>query len=388
MGSLSANGWLVALGLNLCACGSRSGIDRESLDWSPLDAQIGSPLDVDASVDRVLDRPPRIEAGCAGEALPSPRVTRVTSAPRRLYPVVLHDPTRQRALVVGGLPASGTFTREVLSVSTVDASARSLGQASVDLALDTGVAWIDPGRTALIIGGLLPGAGTTARVLRMDVEDNAVRFTMAGDHPGGAHTGSTAVFDPARRAVIVHGGQGSDTADARPFSTTWLVRLDGGAVRWEELVSSSQSPPAARSRVGGIDPRTGALVMIGGFARDGVSRSVWSLSAGERPRWTMLDGAADALARSGATLEWDPVGCGFLVVGGRCSDQLWLLRPEGTGVREALLGTMRIEMMAGLARESAGVVFDRAQRSLTLIAGVDCSVSGMAPLSNVSVELR
>ncbi|MFO0626023.1 MAG: hypothetical protein U0325_10440 [Polyangiales bacterium] len=197
------------------------------------------------------------------------------------------------------------------------------------------------------------------------------------------------VYDPGRRAVIVQGGAGVDIADPRPIATTWLVRLEGDQTRWEELVPAAQSPPAATARVGGIDPRTGALVALGGFNRQGYDRSVWSLSTGARPRWTRLDGAADAIPRSGDTLTWDPVGCGFLVVGGRCADQVWLLRPEGDGIREALLGTMRTDAMSrGLGRIGAGVVFDTARRSLVLIAGTDCQNSGFTIASNAVVDLR
>ncbi len=131
------------------------------------------------------------------------------------------------------------------------------------------------------------------------------------------------------------------------------------------------------------------MVLIGGFTRQGYERAVWSLSPGPRPRWTRLDGAADALPRSGDSLSWDPVACGFLVVGGRCADQVWLLRPEGDGVREALLGTVRTnDETVGTGRLGAGVVFDPAIRTLVMIAGTNCQMSGFTVPSNVVMDLR
>jgi hypothetical protein len=385
----SVRGRALAVVLNVCACGARSGIEREALDWTPWDAGAEPVVNLDASVDRVLDRPARIEAGCDGEALPAPRSVAAARGPTRLYPVVLHDPTRRRALVLGGLPSSGMFSRAVFAISTEDGAVRPLGESPVDLAISAHAVWIDPGRTALIVAGALPGGTWTSRVLRVDVTDDALRFSVVGEHPGGASSGVTAVFDGARRAVIVHGGSGIDTADPRPFGVTWALRLEGDRARWSELVAGAESPPAASGRVGGIDPRTGALVLLSGLTREGYDRRVWRLSAGERPRWTQLSGAADVVARSGDALEWDPVGCGFVVVGGRCADQAWLVRPEATGVREALLGTMRVDgVTSGLGRESAAVVFDPAQRALMVIAGSDCTVNGATIASNVRVELR
>lgn len=388
MGAVSVR---AALGLCvLCGCGARAGIDVD--DHTPWRFDGGDPLvrvDLDASVDRGLSRPPRLEAGCAGEALPSPRAVREVSAPTRLGPMVLPDPTRQRALVVGGLPSSGRSTREVYAVSTTDGRSRPLGSSTVELPVFTGLAWIDPPRTAIIVGGSLLGGMWTSRVLQVSVQDNSVQFTPAGEHPGGAVSGVAAVYDPLRGGVIVQGGEAIDTADARPVRATWLVRLAGRETRWERLVSDAESPPLASGRIGGVDPRTGAVVLIGGFTRQGYERAVWSLSAGPRPRWTRLDGAADALPRSGDSLSWDPVGCGFLVVGGRCADQLWLLRPEGDGVREALLGTVRTnDETVGTGRLGAGVVFDPAQRSLVMIAGTNCQTSGFTVPSNVVMDLR
>lgn len=388
MGAVIARRALVVFALS--ACGSRSGIDRD--DLAPWDFDAGPsarPFDLDASVDRALARPARIEAGCDGEALPSPRSARAVTAPTRLSPMVLHDPTRRRALVLGGLPSSGRATREVYAVSTTDGRSRPLGSSALDLPVFTGIAWIDPPRTAIIVGGTHLGGAWTGRVLRVRVGDDAIQFAAAGAHPGGDVSGVTAVYDPARRGVIVQGGQGIDTADPRPVAATWIVRLVGDESRWEMLLPASESPPAASARVGGVDPRTGAVILVGGFTREGYDRSVWSLSPGARPRWTRLDGAADALPRSGEALEWDPVSCGFLVVGGRCADQVWLLRPEGDGIREALLGTVRVEAAsAGLGRVGAGVVFDPAQRALVAIAGTDCQTSGFTVASNAVIDLR
>ncbi len=380
-----------ALGLcALCGCGARAGIDVEDhTPWRFDGGDTPARVELDASVDRALMRPPRLEAGCTGETLPSPREVRAVMAPTRLGPMVLHDPTRQRALVVGGLPSSGRSTREVYAVSTTDGRPRPLGSSAVDLPVYTGLAWIDPPRTAIIVGGTHLGGMWTSRVLRVSVEEDSVQFSPAGEHPGGAVSGVAAVYDPLRGGVIVQGGEAIDTADARPVRATWLVRWVGGETRWERIVSDAESPPLASGRIGGVDPRTGAVVLIGGFTRQGYERAVWSLSPGPRPRWTRLDGAADALPRSGDSLSWDPVACGFLVVGGRCADQVWLLRPEGDGVREALLGTVRTnDETVGTGRLGAGVVFDPAIRTLVMIAGTNCQMSGFTVPSNVVMDLR
>lgn len=391
MGAVTRPRWWALALWAVGACGARTGLDGEVAPGQEIDSGLDDRpvVALDGAVDRALLRPPPLEAGCNGEALPSPRSARTVAAPTRLYPMALHDPTRDRALVLGGLPATGRATREVYAVSTRDGQALPLGQSPVELSALTGLDWIDPPRSAVVVGGTLLGGVWTSRVLRVDVSEGALRFAPAGAHPGGPCTGVTVVYDPARRAAIVHGGDGLDTADGQPFATTWRVRLDGDTTRWEVLVPAAQSPPAASGRVAGIDPRTGAVLMLGGTTREGFDRSVWSLSAGDRPVWTRLDGAADVLPRSGDALPWDPVGCGFLVVGGRCADQVWLLRPEPAGIREALLGTMQSEPGApGLGRIRAGAVFDPVRRALVLIAGTTCQSSGATVATNAVVDLR
>jgi hypothetical protein len=311
-------------------------------------------------------------------------------APTRLGPMVLHDPTRQRALVVGGLPSSGRSTREVYAVSTTDGRSRPLGSSAVDLPVYTGLAWIDPPRTAIIVGGTLLGGMWTSRVLRVSVQEDTLQFAPAGEHPGGAVSGVAAVYDPLRGGVIVQGGEAIDTADPRPVRATWLVRL------------GRERDPLGANRLRRREPDPGERAHRGGRSANGRGGAPRRLHAtGLRPRGVVA--LAGALARggpastapptrsprSGDSLSWDPVGCGFLVVGGRCADQVWLLRPEGDGVREALLGTVRAnEETVGTGRLGAGVVFDPALRTLVLIAGTSCQTSGFTVPSNVVMALR
>jgi len=376
---------------SLAACGARTGVDQQDLEPRALDGGAMVPSPLDGAVERDLDRPPMLDAGCDGAPLPSPRFVREVTAPTRLAPVVLHDATRRRALVFGGLVQSGRQTRDVYAVSATDATTRPipLSPAGMELPHNVAIAWIDPGRTALMVGGVIIGGEYQGRVYRIDVTDNAVQLSAIGEHPAGVVVGATAVYDPLRSAIVVHGGEGNSGADERPLSTTWLLRLDGSTARWEPLVDASDSPPRAAGRSGGVDPRTGAVVLLGGYTRDGVDRSVWVLSAGPRPRWARLIGASDVIPRSGGALEWDPVGCGFLIVGGRCADQLWLSRPDGTHIREARLGPMRNPSRgAALGVLGAGVVFDPTQRTLVAIAGTDCNNSGFTVAVNALVEVR
>jgi hypothetical protein len=371
----------------VAACGARTEPSAEPAERVSFDA--GRLLDLDVTFDRSLARPPRIEAGCDGAPLPTPGAARPIDGPMRLYPVTLHDPARDRVIVLGGLPASGTFTRAIYAVSTVDGRVTALGDSAVELALQAGVAWTVPGETALLVGGMRAGGVWTDEVLRVDVTASAVRVSRVGVHPGGMLTGPTAVFDPRRNAVIVNGGQGIVGRDVRPLATTWSVRLDGASTRWERLVDAADGPTHGWARLGGVDPRDGAIVLLGGATADGADRSVWSLAAGAPARWRRLEGAADALPRSGQALPWDPVACGFLVVGGRCSDQLWLLRPEAGGVREALLGAVQLDGVArGLGRQGAGVALDVARRTLVAVAGESCDSNGATVRTNAVIALR
>jgi hypothetical protein len=222
-------------------------------------------------------------------------------------------------------------------------------------------------RAPIAVGALVGGAlgawmaGVPAQLL-VTVRDGISASASVAALDGAGSVRSLILQVAAAAWPALAGGCAGAMAGAL-LQTGFRIRSSiGGAwrVRMPELGAAG----------GGVARMAWAVVLMGGTTRDGFDRSVWSLSPGDRPVWTRLDGAADVLPRSGSALPWDPVACGFLVVGGRCADQVWLLRPEDTGIREAMLGTMQSDPRSmGLGRIAAGVVFDPGQRALVAIAG-------------------
>lgn len=132
--------------------------------------------------------------------------------------------------------------------------------------LDEAVAWgagaVD-GTSLIVVGGRGP-AGSTARVVRLRVEDSQLRQERLPDLPWPREGAAAAVLDGA---LYVTGGRAERSA--RLESSLLVLRLDDLEAGWREL----EACPAPRLRAAWV-ARAGALYLLGGTGQQ--AQQNWS----------------------------------------------------------------------------------------------------------------
>lgn len=154
-----------------------------------------------------------------------------------------------------------------------------------------------------------------------------------------ARSGQIAVYDPGRDSMLVSGGYFYDGAYDF-FSDVWALALNG-TPGWSPWAPAGQPPPGRDQLASIIDPRSGQLVIFGGYYQDGVAHylnDVWTLSLSDPPGWTALAAAGTPPAgRLGHSAIYDPVRNRMLVFGGyyyaagyHYLNDVWALALTGT----------------------------------------------------------
>lgn len=200
---------------------------------------------------------------------------------------------------------------------------------------------------------------------------------VVGPSPPGRH-GHTAVYDPVRDVVWMHGGfNGSYLGD--------LYRLSLGTPMSWALVTPSGTPPVPRDYASLVyDPSRDRLVLFGGNNGGLFRNDVWALSLAGTPTWTQLfPGGTPPSPRLAHRAVWDPARDRMIVIGGYDGAEVgdvWALRFSPTLQWVALAPGGP----APSPRHSASLVFDTARDRLVLFGGYDGASRGDAwelPLS-------
>ena len=120
-------------------------------------------------------------------------------------------------------------------------------------------------------------------------------------NPGGRRDHS-AIYDPARRRMIVFGGSkvryDSPYDDGSYLADTWALSLSGTPA-WEPISPAGISPPKRNSHAAVYDPVRDRMIVFGGF-NGGFLNDVWALSLSGTPAWrdiTPADGPAPSPRR-------------------------------------------------------------------------------------------
>lgn len=194
--------------------------------------------------------------------------------------VGMYDPVRQRMLVFGGI---------------VETDTRSFPADTWELALGDTLAW---------------------------------RRIIEAGHDLGGRWGATAVYDPVRRRMLLHGG-----VDAVGFVSpddVWSLTLDGDSA-WRRL-EAEDTPRGRTYSVDVYDPVADRLLSAGGAAYPQVS----ALSLAAPTRWESLWPAKPMSApgpRTGNAVVYDSRRDRFAVIGGDHSSadsSVWWFQPDST----------------------------------------------------------
>jgi hypothetical protein len=226
---------------------------------------------------------------------------------------LIHDPSRNRFLIIGGS-------------SSVDPGVMDVWEYSLDSKLpwkriDTSgvrppgrqqhTAIYDPvGDRVVVFGGYDSDYRNETWSLTLKGEPRWTQLSTPGSVPL-RRGGHVAVYDDGRKSMLVFGGY-----NGAFLSDVWSLSLDGTPT-WKLLVQSGAQPAPRQDAAGIFDSISDRLVIFGGFGDDALFNDVWSLSLGTGNSWVELtqDGAAPS-TRYGATAIFDEYRRRMIVFGG------------------------------------------------------------------------
>jgi hypothetical protein len=253
---------------------------------------------------------------------------------------VAHDSAGGRAFVVGGL--NGDVTLGDVWVATVGRGRPTWQQLCSPTSCGAGPAarWAasavyDPVAGRVIVFGGRSTSGATLDdtwALTLSPTPHWEQLASGGPRPP-ARWSAASAYDPARRRMVVWGGQtGADSA-ATPRNDTWSLALDATPA-WSELHPAGPAPEARRSPAAAARPLTDAsggrrgidlLVTTGYTATTGAHHNdVWRLRL-DSPDGTWTELSPDDCAapppvpacRRSASAVWDAAADRLVLLFGR-----------------------------------------------------------------------
>ncbi|HUK62863.1 MAG TPA: kelch repeat-containing protein, partial [Dongiaceae bacterium] len=135
------------------------------------------------------------------------------------------------------------------------------------------------------------------------------QVARSGPRPS-ARVGATAIYDPVRRRMILHGG-----LDTNAKADTWVLPLDADTLRWAPLATVG-TPPARASHSAIYDPVRDRMIVFGGINGSSMN-DAWALALSGTPTWTNLAPAGTPPSRRlFHSAIYDPIRDRMLVYGG------------------------------------------------------------------------
>lgn len=140
----------------------------------------------------------------------------------------------------------------------------------------------------------------------------------SGTPPAGRY-GHTAIYDPIGRRMVVFGGCGSDFSPGLLFNDVWELSLDG-SLSWH-AISTQGTPPSARfGHVAIYDPARRGMIVFGGAANVGMTNRLsdtWVLTLEGTPTWSqLLPGGGAPSPRFWPAAAYDDTRGEMIVFGG------------------------------------------------------------------------
>jgi hypothetical protein len=197
----------------------------------------------------------------------------------------------------------------------------------------------DPLRDRLIIFGGMSGFLGDLWEWPLQPGHAPLPLIAAGTPPSPRH-GASAVYDPVRDRMILHGGS---TGFGIVAGDTWELTLSGTPT-WSQLSPGGGVPLSRTDHSAIYDPASDAMIMFGGAGSDGMLADTWRLSLGSPMTWTDISptGPGDKpTIRYGHVAVLDPVEDRMYVYAGNASDtRTWRLELSGTPtwVVETIIG--------------------------------------------------
>src|SRR5439155_26363628 len=130
------------------------------------------------------------------------------------------------------------------------------------------------------------------------------RILPSGSPPP-AREGASAIYDPVRRRMLIFGGDAGGASLAYS-NDAWTLSLDGSPA-WTKF-SPSGVPPSPRSHATAVyDPVRDRMLVFGGLSPAGFPDTVWALSLGPNPSWSVIAANGSPGGRLDHSAIYDPV---------------------------------------------------------------------------------
>ncbi len=231
----------------------------------------------------------------------------------------IHDPLRDRMLVIGSAPSSAVWsltlaeprTWTTLATDGTPPGARTFTSAIYDPVRDR----------MLIFGG--SAAGNPLQdlwALSLSGTPTWTLLTPSGTPPA-PRSAHVAAYDPVRDRMIVFGGD-----DGTYLSDVWALEL-GGAGQWVQIVPAGTAPSPRSLAAAGYDARRDRLIVHGGHGAGGaVFGDAFALNLGG-PAWSPLTpSGVPPSARFGHAAVYDEDRDRMILLGGEPRrDDVWVL---------------------------------------------------------------
>jgi hypothetical protein len=219
------------------------------------------------------------------------------------------DPIRHRLIVFGGYPGIvNLVNNEVLALNLGDVPSWT-AVAPSPRAFDGATLIHDPLRRRLILFGgevhddVRVGIPTLNEVWSYSLDEQRwVSMNTGGFIP--PLSGATAIYDPVRDRMIVHGGR----PNGYPQNAVYELSL-GGLPVWHRL-DPNGSGPARQFHSAIYDPVQDRMLIYGGTNEsDRTTGDVWALSLSNDPTWTLVlpvDAVSGPGDSNGHSAVYDP----------------------------------------------------------------------------------
>ena len=246
----------------------------------------------------------------------------------RFGPMVVFDTERDRMVLFGGY--DGTFAYN-------DVWALNIGATSVWTSISTSgmppsgrsaegsrSAFYDAVNDRMIVFGGNSGSSSDPVLLNdlwaLSFGDNSWSQLAPTGGPPVARQGYASSFDSANNRIVIFAGNRGTFDAPILLDDVWTLSLGsspGSVPVWTQL-SPTGPAPAAREFMSSIyDPVRNRMVLFGGTDGSSVFNTVWALSLGGTPAWTILATTGTApSARFGSASDYDPLRDRILFFGG------------------------------------------------------------------------
>ena len=191
--------------------------------------------------------------------------------PSRREHAAIYDPVENRMIVYGGY--RGTRLNDIWELRLSGPPEWSQVITSGDLPPDRSghAAVYDSAAQRMVVFGGDGGYPRKTWALELAGEPVWRELAVVGDPPAQRREYS-AVFDPARRRMVVYGGLGGQSDQLRRDS--WALSL-GPTPTWQRLEMSGELAPRVRSHAAILDRAGDRMIAFGGELGGGPSRNAW-----------------------------------------------------------------------------------------------------------------